>query len=252
LTNLEQRKTEEAFWETAYTGSIRYRLPSKLNVGTANFLRLLEPHVEPGARVLEIGFAPGKLLAHLAARCGANVAGIDFLKSGVQVAQRLFHRLGIQGDLRCEDLFQCSFPDGTFDVVYSLGVAEHFDNSKPVVERHVRLLRPGGFGVIAIPHYGGIYGRLQARLHPANLSIHNLTLMNVPALQSLVSGPDVDRVNAYPFGRVNAWSLSLDARLPRPAALALQHLANAVGLIQPFDVRPLCPLLVVEFYRRAR
>jgi SAM-dependent methyltransferase len=202
--------------------------------------------------VLEIGFAPGKLLAHLAARRGAHVAGIDFLKSGVQVAERLFRELGIQGDLRCEDLFHSSFPEGSFDVVYSLGVVEHFDNPKVVVEHHLRLLRPGGVGLVAIPNYGGLYGQLQSWLDPANLSIHNLKIMNLKALKTLAAGPDVDRVEVYSFGRVNAWLLSLDSKIPRPVAHGFQYLANAVGLIQPFDIGPLCPLLVVEFYRSGR
>lgn len=250
--DLEQRKTDQPFWESAYTGAIRYRLPSKLNVATANFIRLLEPHVEPGTKVLEIGFAPGKLLAYLAARRAAAVAGIDFLKSGVQVAERLFRELGIQGDLRCEDLFHSSFPDGAFDVVYSLGVVEHFDNPRLVVEHHVRLLRPGGVGLIAIPNYGGLYGQFQSWLDPANLAMHNLEIMNLDALKALASGPDVVGVKVYAFGRVNAWLLSLDAKVPRPLAQGFQHLVNAVGLIQPTDVGPLCPLLVAEFHRGCR
>jgi len=170
----------------------------------------------------------------------------------VHVADRLFRHLGIKGDLRCEDLFQSSFPEGSFDVVYSLGVVEHFDNPKLVVEHHLRLLRPGGVGLIAIPNYGGLYGQLQSWLDPANLSLHNLTIMNSTALKALASGPDVDRVEAYSFGRVNAWLLSLDAKIPRPLAHGFQYLANAVGLIQPFDIGPICPLLVVEFHKRDR
>jgi 2-polyprenyl-3-methyl-5-hydroxy-6-metoxy-1,4-benzoquinol methylase len=252
LTNAEQRKTEQAFWEHAYTGSIRYRLPSKLNVGTANFIRLLESHVDGGDRVLEIGFAPGKLLAYLALRRGAHVSGIDFLKSGVDVAKKLFSVLGIEGDLRCEDLFQSSFSEESFDVVYSLGVVEHFDNPKLVFAKHLQLLRPGGRGIIAIPNYGGVYGQVQSWLDPVNLAIHNLKIMNLEALKVLASGPDVDRAKVYAFGRVNGWLLSLDAKFPRPVAHFFQYLINAVGLIQPFDMAPLCPLLVVEFTKPNR
>ena len=243
------RKTERAFWNDAHQGRIRYRLPSPLNIGTANILRLLEPRISTGARVLEIGFAPGKILVHLGLRCGANVFGIDYSENGVAVAKDLFQRLGLAGDLRCEDLFSSSFAEQTFDFVYSLGLVEHFDNAAVVVEQHFRFLRPGGRALIAIPNYGGVYGSLQARLDSDNLAIHNLHIMRTDVLCRLTEGLAVSSVRAYPFGRLSPWLLSIDRKLPRPVALGLQGAANLVGLLQPIDVARLCPLLVLEFTR---
>ena len=245
----EHRKTEKAFWNGTHRGQIRYRLPSSLNIGTANILRLLEPCVAPGMRVLEIGFAPGKILAQLGARCGANVSGIDYSENGFVVAKKLFQHLGLAGDLRCEDFFSSSFAEQDFDFVYSLGFIEHFDNPAVVVERHFRFLKPGGRALIAIPNYGGIYGSLQSRLDPENLDIHNLQIMREDALRSLASGLATSKIDAYKYGRINPWLLSFDRKLPGLVSYGLQFMGNAIGLLQPLDLAPLSPLLVLEFIR---
>lgn len=244
-----RRKTEKAFWNNTHKGQIRYRLPSSLNIGTANILRLLELRVSRGARVLEIGFAPGKILAHVGLRCGATVSGIDYSENGVTVARELFQHLGLSADLRCEDLFSCSFAEQAFDFVYSLGFIEHFDNAAVVVERHFRFLKPGGRALITIPNYGGVYGSLQSRLDPQNLDIHNLHIMGRDALLRLTEGLAVSSARTYVFGRISPWLVSFNRKLPRLVSLGLQGAGNLIGLLQPFDITPLCPLLVLEFTR---
>lgn len=246
----EYRKTEKAFWNGTHNGKIRYRLPSSLNIGTANVLRLLGPRVSPGMRILEIGFAPGKILASLGLRCGADVSGIDYSENGVTAARELFQHLGLDGDLRCEDYFSSSFQDRYFDFVYSLGFIEHFDNPSVVVDRHFQFLKPGGRALIAIPNYGGIYGSLQSRLDPENLGIHNLEIMERDGLLALADGLATSSARVYAFGRVNPWLITLDRKLPHLVSLGLLGAGNFIGLLQPCDIAPLCPLLVLEFTRK--
>ena len=243
------RKTQRGFWERTHYGPIRYQLPSLLNIGTANIIRLLRPRVQPRDSVLEIGFAPGKILAYLAIKCEATVCGLDYSEQGISVSRDLFRRLGIQADLRCEDLFDSTFAKSSFDFVYSLGFLEHFDNPELVVERHHQYLKPGGHGLIAIPNYGGIYGSIQARFDPDNLKIHNLNIMQPDSLRRLATGLDCSEIKVYRFGRVNPWLMSLDKKWPQPLAQSLNLIGNVAGLLQPMDVPGVCPLLVMEFTR---
>jgi 2-polyprenyl-3-methyl-5-hydroxy-6-metoxy-1,4-benzoquinol methylase len=249
-SGLEGRKTEKSLWRKSHERPIRLRLPSLLNIGTANTLRLLCPRVQPGSRVLEIGFAPGKILAYLAARRNAIVSGVDYSDIGVAAAERLFRHLGLSADLRCEDLFSSTLPEESFDVVYSLGFIEHFENAAAVVGQHFRYLAPHGRAVIAIPNYGGIYGKLQSLLDPDNLEIHNLAIMQQSALRALVEGLPVSDLEAYAFGRLNTGLLSFERRFPGLASNGLHAAGNLLGLLQPVDISALCPLLVLEFKRR--
>ncbi len=242
-------KTDVAYWEGQYGRPPRMRLPSSLWVGTKNFKRLLAREVAPGARVLEIGFAPGKYLAWVAKVLGARVAGVDFAENGIATARRLFSALGIEGDLRHEDVFQTTFPPGSFDLVYSLGVIEHFDDPRPLVRIHASLLAPGGTALIAIPNYRGLYGSIQRRFDVASLAIHNLDIMTVDALADLAPRDLVSRVEVYRFGRLLPGLISFHRRWPAPAAAAAVAALNLAGLMQPFDVGALCPWLVLHMHR---
>jgi len=243
--------TTKGHWESAWAAPPRWKLPSPLFVTTRNMQRILRPAVRPGMRVLELGCAPGKILAWVAARLNASVAGLDYSERGITWARTLFDALHIPADLRCEDVFATTFAPASFDVVYSSGLIEHFDDPRAIVRTHVSLVKPGGTAIIAIPDYGGIYGRLQRWLDPENLAIHNLRIMSRDALMQLAPRDLSGAVRAYRAGRLSPWQLSLDRKLPAPLGRAASYALNGVGLLQPADIGPLCPLLVVEITRRA-
>ena len=201
-------------------------------------------------RFLEVGCAPGKTLAWVARVLGARVAGVDYSPRGVAVARDLLRVLGVDGDVRCEDIFTTTFEPGSFDVVFSAGVIEHFDDPREIVRCHVGLVRPGGKAIITIPHYGGLYGRLKRHFDPANLALHNLTIMAVDALRGLAPPDLVTQARAYPAGRLSPWLVNFERRWPRLVARVVSHLLNGVGLVQPVEVRALCPTLVLECPRR--
>ena len=236
-------------WDNVHRSRPRMRLPSRLIVATKNISHLLKPRIKPGMRVLEVGFAPGKQLAGVAARCRAEVSGIDYAEQGVATARELFAALGLKGDLRCESVFETTFPADTFDLVYSIGVIEHFTDPRPIVAAHYRLIRRGGRCLILIPHYRGLYGRLQMRFDPPNIAIHNLDIMEVGALKRLAADLGAAQVNTFPTGSLDASFISWHRKFPRPLARGIQLVANGVGLLQPVEIGPLCPLLALEIVK---
>jgi 2-polyprenyl-3-methyl-5-hydroxy-6-metoxy-1,4-benzoquinol methylase len=243
-------KTTVTHWDQAWSGRPRLRLPSSLWVGERNLQRLLRGHVEPGMSVLEVGCAPGKSLAWVAKVLGARVAGIDYSERGIEVATELLDALGVEADLRCEDVFATTFAPGGFDLVYSVGLVEHFDEPARVIESHVRLTKPGGSTLVLVPNYGGIYGRLQRYFDPDNLAIHNLAIMDEPALKSLAPSTLADDVTAFRAGRMSPWLVSFDRRWPSLVSRPLRFALNAAGLVQPFDIPWLCPMLALTIRRR--
>jgi 2-polyprenyl-3-methyl-5-hydroxy-6-metoxy-1,4-benzoquinol methylase len=201
-------------------------------------------------RVLEVGCAPGKHLAYLAKLRKARVYGVDYSEPGIAFSKQLFSRLHLQGEFRCEDVFTTTFPKGFFDVVYSLGVIEHFDNPRAVIEAHVLLARIGGLVLIAVPNYAGIYGRLQRFFDPENLKIHNLDVMNCETLTDLAPKHLACKPLAYRSGRLSPWIIHIRERWPATLAKGISYALNALGLVQPFEIGPLCPLLVLSMKRR--
>lgn len=242
--------TSHDHWETAWASPPRWRLPSPFFVTTRNMQRLLRRVARPGMRVLELGCAPGKILAWVAARFDAEVAGLDYSERGIEWSRTLFQHLGTRADLRCEDVFHTTFEPGSFDLVYSSGLIEHFEDPRAIVRAHVALTKPGGTTVIAIPDYGRVYGWIQRRFDPENLAIHNLRIMQPDALRELAPPDWNGRVLTYRWGHLSPWLISFDRRWPRPIARLAAHALNGIGMLQPVDIGPLCPLLVLEINRR--
>lgn len=233
------------YWDGVWSGDIRLRLPSPYIVATANLQRLLRRYVRPGHRFLEVGCAPGKILAWVASELRAEVSGLDYSEPGLATSKYLFKALGLRADLRCEDLGQTTFATASFDVVYSSGLIEHFADPREIIGQHLRLVKPGGTAVMTLPNYRGLYGTLQRYFDAENLLIHNLDIMSVPALMELVTGTGLT-VSAFPEGRMSPWLVSVEKRWPRPVSRLACHALNAVALLQPFDIAPLCPMLVLE------
>lgn len=246
MLNNEGRKTEQAHWDAAWQLPIKARLPSRLNVGVLNVTRLLKRHVRPGSRYIEIGCAPGKMVAWVASVLKAEAAGLDYSESGIAKCRKLFDALGLKVNLYHDDFFNHHLKPASFDVVTSFGVIEHFDDARPVVQRHLDLVKPGGVALIAIPNYGGLYGLLQRWCDAPNLGLHNLEIMNPCALTALVDSPDVESARAYSFGAMSPWLVSFDKRLPRFVAKLVYLGVNAMGLLQPLKIGALAPLLVLK------
>jgi 2-polyprenyl-3-methyl-5-hydroxy-6-metoxy-1,4-benzoquinol methylase len=244
--NRAGRKTQQAHWDAAWQSSVRPRLPSRLSVGTFNITSLLRRHVRPGYRYMEIGCAPGKLLAWVAEILQADVAGLDYSEVGITHCRRLFKALNLDIPLYHQDFFNHTVPGESFDVVTSFGFIEHFDDPAPAVDRHLQLVKPGGVAIITIPNYGGVYGMLQSWCDPENLALHNLGIMNLTALRSLVDSSDFTSVRTYPFGKVDPWLINFEKRLPARLARLISLGVNGIGLLQPMSAAALAPLLVLE------
>ena len=242
-------KTTQKYWEDVHSSQPRLRLPSSLIISTRNLQRLLTTYVKQQMRVLEIGCAPGKQLAYVGKILRAKVSGIDFSERGINFSERLFEALSIEGDLRCENIFSTTFQPNSFDFVYSSGVIEHFDDPTAIVRRHIELLRPGGIALIVIPNYHGIYGRLQSYFDPENILIHNLNIMTSDALAKLAPADLIDEIHLFPYGRLNPWLINFDKKWPPIVAKAVYFFLNGIGMLQPFDIKILCPTIVLKLVR---
>lgn len=239
-------------WETfhASTATIRNSLPSELPVATSNSLKILKAHSLVNKRVLEIGYAPGKILAWCASR-GATVAGIDQDSNGVSTAERLFGALKLQATHIVADVFQFTKMRNEFDLVYSIGVIEHFIDPTEVIRKHIDFCKPGGTIVIMLPNYGGIYGLLQGAIDRENLSLHNTNIMQKAGLDEFIPPSEVRAYSYRRRGRPHLELVSLErllGRIGRP----IRHACNLIGWLFPMRCGPLATMWVLEIEKRTQ
>jgi len=174
----------------------------------------LRDAVKPDASFLEIGCAPGKILAYVATVLHAKVSGLDYSETGISQARALFAALGLSADLRSEDVFATTFLENTFDIVFSNGVIEHFDDPKDIVRIHVNLLKPGGLAVIIVPRLSGGYLKMAEYQDRDNVAIHNINIMNCGSLYDLVPWDLAEYAQSTPTGRPCFAALNFDKKIP--------------------------------------
>jgi ubiquinone/menaquinone biosynthesis C-methylase UbiE len=149
------------FWNRHVCGS-GYGTPGHSDAATVeiDFDRLtetryqLEPYIRDladfpsgqGKRVLEIGVGAGtdfeSWLTH-----GARPTGIDLTPAAVDLTRRRLLQRGFAADaytLQVGDAENLTFPDGSFDIVYSYGVLHHTPDTPRALQEVFRVLAPGG------------------------------------------------------------------------------------------------------------
>lgn len=242
----ENCKTNQEYWNRVWKSSLEIDLPSLLFVNSLNMMRLLKSHVKPGSQYIEIGCAPGKMLAWVSRILGASATGLDYSEVGIAKCKRLLEALSLEIDLYCVDFFEHKLSLASFDCVASFGLIEHYDDPTLMVKSHIDLLKPGGTALIAIPNYGELYGNIQKWCDPENIALHNLNIMSPKGLESLVNRLTVSSVKAYHYGRIDPLILSLEKKLPAYWVKIVNILLNGIGLLQPIIIAKIAPMLVLE------
>jgi SAM-dependent methyltransferase len=115
------------------------------------FVSALRRFSAPNPVVLELGGAGSRVFDSVMRALSppeyhvvdSNQYGLDLLRTRVQNPRVSFHR---------EDVLKLDLPVRA-DVVFSLGLIEHFDEAgtREAIQAHLRHLKPGGIAVITFP-----------------------------------------------------------------------------------------------------
>lgn len=167
-----KRLTDVSYWEESWWTRIRpekLRLIRDFDFETVRLLgrackELKESSLAAPVTVLEMGAGGSRVLPYVGRKFGCKVFGSDFSLTGCRLLGANLALQGLHRATVCEDLFQSSLRAGTFDLVFSSGLIEHFEDTSAVVAEHLRAVRPGGRLVLIVPNFEGIQGSIWKRL----------------------------------------------------------------------------------------
>ena len=108
--------------------------------------------LEPG-RVLDIGCGRGLLLRQLRNR-GWEVVGTELSQDSAHYARSI-----LQIDVKTSHLGDLHLPADSFDTVILWHVLEHIADPADLLQEVVRILRPGGTLLVAVPNFGSLEAR---------------------------------------------------------------------------------------------
>jgi SAM-dependent methyltransferase len=110
-------------------------------------------------RVLEVGVGFGKLLSMLAGS-GATVSGIDISQTAIEEARELFVSRKLKGDLRVASALSLPYEAESFDLVYALGLIEHFEDDcdkRKIIKECYRVTKKNGVLLLTVPKKLSVY-----------------------------------------------------------------------------------------------
>ncbi|MCY6491045.1 methyltransferase domain-containing protein [Leptolyngbya sp. GGD] len=102
----------------------------------------------PGTTVLDVGCGIGGSSRILAKDYGFEVTGVTISPQQVKRAQELTPA-GVTAQFRVDDAMALSYPDASFDVVWSIEAGPHMPDKAIFARELMRVLKPGGILVVA-------------------------------------------------------------------------------------------------------
>lgn len=94
---------------------------------------------------LEVGCGRGTMSLYLKKYLNTEVYLVDFEKEAVDLAEDNFKHFGENGNFFVQSVEDLQFTDNSFDVLISIGLAEHFENYEKVFSEQYRVLKKGGY-----------------------------------------------------------------------------------------------------------
>jgi len=118
------------------------------------------------------------------------------------------------GDVKCikDDILEHK-PIEQFDLVYSVGLIEHFTDLETILKAHKKFMKPGGgFLLIIVPNFLGVNGFLQKLFDKENLAIHNLKAMEINSIKKILADLGLSQIEASYYPSTQVWIENLDQR----------------------------------------
>ncbi len=142
------------------------------NVSECELSTQLRSYQIPIYRILKKTIEKNNIKFILSAGAGEDLISLNlqrYFKNKLQVTildisgdvliwnKKLFRRYNLDAQFIRADIFQTSFGEDSFDLVFNTGVVEHFekDGQIKMVKELLRVLKPGGLFITANPSDGG-------------------------------------------------------------------------------------------------
>lgn len=166
------------------------------------FCRYLHPH----GSCFEVGCYPGNYLIYLCKQFNYIAYGIDntpFIVSHLPSYLK-WHNIEV-GNLYHED-FQNFESNEKYDVVCSFGFIEHFNNYQEIIEKHVKLVKPGGILIITCPNFRKIQYLYHRFLDFSNLQRHVLDAMDLNIWKEILNNNDMKILHIGYYKSIDFWA----------------------------------------------
>lgn len=150
--NMDRQKSFEDIWasrkERIYShwckGEPRTQIQLAFRNHWLTFQEIMQnPIFNKGNRCLEIGCGRGSLSCYFS-EAGYDCTLVDISPSIIDTAREIFRQNNLQAKFVVADAYRLPFADQSFDIVFSIGLLEHFTDVKNIITEQLRVINRGG------------------------------------------------------------------------------------------------------------
>jgi SAM-dependent methyltransferase len=177
------------FWESTWSTVKPVLYPGPI----FQFAPLAERYLPKteGLSLIELGGMPGNHLVYFNKEFGYRVCALDYV-ADMGLVKETFATNGVTNF----EIVNCNlfdfFPSEKFDIVFSLGLIEHFEDWRAIWNKHNELLRPGGYLFIGLPNTRFLHWVLMKLFCPTILAVHRTYFMAPKTLMRLSTESRLD------------------------------------------------------------
>ncbi|MCC8146950.1 MAG: class I SAM-dependent methyltransferase [Bacteroidales bacterium] len=194
---------KQDFWDKSYVGYDNgTQIPSSHPL--IPWIELTSSLYQKGT-CMEIGAFPGGYSNEFGKR-GHTLNGID-LTPRIHELNEVFHSRKYKVGKFIQQNFFDYNPENKYDIVFSVGFIEHFNDYLSVIGRHCELVDDKGVLFIAVPNFRG---KTQQFLHKLmdreNLNIHNLDSMEPDKWETVIRDHGFEIIKKGYIGSFDFWT----------------------------------------------
>lgn len=201
-----------------------------------DFYRICRKYFQPSYKeVFEVGCAPWNYLLQFSKLFGFRPSGVEYTSEWVKATQKNLAGTGIESDIIFWDFFDKDFLQShreQYDVVYSMGFIEHFDDPTEAIRNHFLLTKKGGLVICTLPN---LYYWNKYFVPKDILDIHNLNIMRIDEIKKYFQEGEILEAKYY-GGTINFWAYAYRNK-------ALEGLRMILFILQRLFLDPLLMIL---------
>lgn len=160
MINPSNTDTHRDSWEEIWKRKnlMSATIDSGREVYNSFFRKLFRKHITPNTTLLELGCGTSTLTISLAPEI-KKLIGLDISPEALVISRRKATEMGVtNAEFVIGDCLNIPAEyENHFDLAWSQGLMEHFDDPVAVARQHYRSLKPGGTALISIPYRISFY-----------------------------------------------------------------------------------------------
>jgi 2-polyprenyl-3-methyl-5-hydroxy-6-metoxy-1,4-benzoquinol methylase len=143
--------------EASYTHWTRGVIENQIQLAFRNhwllFSELIKKESINGKRVLEVGCGRGSLSCYFS-DAGFDCTLVDLSENAINLAKEIYKKNNLKANFVVGDANNLDLMDSSFDIIFSIGLLEHFDDIQQTLSEQIRVLDDGGIWLgYIVPKY---------------------------------------------------------------------------------------------------